>query len=218
MWYRDSLRTKPAWLRLCLSVRKHIGLLSLWFMVIHIIGSCMFFNEAYLKKFFVDPYANSSKMNWMGEVSFSSAVWATGFYIIMGVCSLPSVASALTNRQFKFVFGPLAWVALLVATVGHVVPQGCQNWGNKEKWYGNYPQITLTSTILPMFVMFVKIVQVALWYIQSSCTKKSDRSGPPPQWPIKDVSMMDAESGGTPTDIDPIRSSEDDGSDEHAVP
>ena len=94
MWYRDSLRPKPKWLRISLSVRKHIGLLSLWFMVIHIIGSCMFFNEAYLKKFFVDPEKNSSKMNLMGEVSFCGAIWATGFYLIMGVCSLPSVTAS----------------------------------------------------------------------------------------------------------------------------
>lgn len=143
MWYRDSLRTKLRWLRICLAVRKHLGVLSLWFMVVHIIGSVMFFNESYLSKFFLDPTANSSKMNWMGEVSFSSAVWSTGLYLIMGVCSLPSVAPSMTSRHFKFVFGPLAWVALLVVTLGHVVPQGCQNWDNRAKWYGNYPQIRL---------------------------------------------------------------------------
>lgn len=148
-------------------------------------------------------------MNWMGEVSFSSAVWATGFYIIMGVCSLPSVQAAMTSRQFKFVFGPLAWIALLVATLGHVVPQGCQNWGNKEKWYGNYPQITLTSTLLPMFVMFVKIVQVALWCMQKGCCpKKSGNRGDSSPHLIKEGSM-NSKSDETPTDIEALKSIEE---------
>ena len=162
----------------------------------------MFFNPAYLKKFFVDPKAYSSKMYWMGEVSFSSAVWATGFYIILGVCSLPSVASSLTSRQYKFVFGPLAWLALFVATLGHVAPQGCQNWGNKEKWYGNYPQITLTSTILPMFVMFVKIVQVLMWYVQSCRASKQygDATSPPPIPVTKDLSVDSGSADSTSSD------------------
>jgi Ferric reductase like transmembrane component len=193
MYYRDTLRTKPRWLRVCLAVRKHVGVLSLWFMVVHIIGSVMFFNEAYLPKFFADPKAYSSKMNWMGEVSFSSAVWATGFYLIMGVCSLPSVAPAMTSRQFKFVFGPLAWIALLVVTLGHVVPQGCQSWDDRSKWYGNYPQITLTSTILPMFVIFFKIVQVLLWYVISACSKKKYSYSSDASIPLKE-SLSDSKS------------------------
>lgn len=123
MWYRDTLKTKPTWLRICLAVRKHVGLLSLWFLVMHIIGSCMFFNQAYLKKFFVDPKAYSSKLNWMGEVSFACGVWGTGLYIILGVCSLPSVASAMTNKQWGFVFGPIAWIALCLGFV-HTIVQG----------------------------------------------------------------------------------------------
>ena len=126
MWYKDSLIRKPYWLRLCLSVRKHVGILSLWMLGMHIIGSCIFFNPAYLKKFFVDPKAYSSKMNWMGEVSFACGVWGTGLYTIMGVASLPSVAAELTNKQWWFIFGPIAWIALALGTV-HVMVQGVEN-------------------------------------------------------------------------------------------
>jgi Ferric reductase like transmembrane component len=125
MWYKDSLRTKPKWLRVCLSVRKHVGLLSLWMLLIHIIGSCIFFNEAYLKKFFEEPTAYSSKLNWMGELSFACGVWGTGLYTIMGVASMPNVASEMTNKQFKFIFGPIAWIALTLGTV-HTMVQGVQ--------------------------------------------------------------------------------------------
>jgi len=195
MWYRDTLRTKPEWLRISLAVRKHIGLLSLWFLVMHIIGSVMFFNQAYLKKFFVDPDAYSSKLNWMGEVSFACGVWGTGLYIILGVCSLPSVAQNMTNRQWCFVFGPISWIALCLGFV-HTIVQGVQEWSNKAKWYGGYPQMTLTSTVLPMFVIFLKIVQVSVYYIMKACTQKKDHNELPPL--PKDLS--ESESGATPSD------------------
>jgi hypothetical protein len=127
MYYRDSLRTKPRWLRIALGVRKHIGLISLWMLLMHIIGSVMFFNQAYLKKFFVDPTAYSSKMNWIGEVSFACGVWGFGMYSVMGVCSLPSVASAMTSKQWWFVFGPVAWLGLALGFV-HTIVQGCTTW------------------------------------------------------------------------------------------
>ena len=78
--------------------------------------------------------------------------------------------------------------------------QGVQNWTNKDKWYGpgnvQMPQITMTSTVLPMFLMFLKIVQVSIWMIMKACNKKaansSDKGGS-----IK--KSVDSESGGTPS-------------------
>ena len=92
-------------------------------LLLHIIGSCIFFNEAYLKKFFENPKANNSKLNWMGELSFACGVWGTGMYTIMGVASMPNVASEMTSKQWWFIFGPIAWIALILGTV-HTMVQG----------------------------------------------------------------------------------------------
>jgi len=197
MYYKDTLRTKPWWLRVFLNIRKHVGLWSLWLLVLHIIGSCMFFNQAYLKKFFVNPDAYSSKMNWMGEVSFAAGVWGTGFYIIMGVCSLPNIAASMTHKQWKFVFGPMAWLALVLGTV-HVLVQGVTQWTNKAKWYGGLPQMTLTSTVFPMFVMLLKIVQVFVWLFLRP--KENKNLTEKKVWPSFRKEVSDPESEGTPSD------------------
>jgi hypothetical protein len=44
------------------AIRKHLGLLSLWFLSIHITISLLF-NLAYYGKFFIDASANMSKLN-----------------------------------------------------------------------------------------------------------------------------------------------------------
>ena len=198
LWYKDTLRTKPKWLRICLDVRKQLGVISLWLLLLHVIGSCMFFNPAYLKKFFVDPKAYSSKMNWKGEVSFAAGVWATGFYMVMGVCSMPTIASAMTSKQWWFVFGPVAWLALVLGVL-HVLVQGVTQWKNFSKWYGGMPQMTLTSTILPMFVMVMKIFQVIWWlFSRPKETKSADEKKISVSSTMDESGQEDAED--TPSD------------------
>jgi hypothetical protein len=51
----------------------------------------------------------------------------------------------------QFVYGPLAWTALLFGTI-HVLIMGVKGWDDQEKWPGNLPPITLTSTLIPMLV------------------------------------------------------------------
>jgi uncharacterized membrane protein len=54
--------------------------------------------------------------------------------------------------------------------------------------------MTLTSTILPMFVMLIKIVQVLMWYTCSYASRK-------PKNPGKNAifaKTIDKESGDTP--------------------
>jgi len=157
-WYKNNLRSKPRWLVWSLSLRKQLGLLSLWFLVLHIIMSLLLMNPKYYGKFFSDPKANASKMNAIGEASFFFATMGTGLYIIMGLCSLPSVGSQMTNKQWQFVYGPVAWVALIFGTL-HVFIMGVKGWPTTHKWPGGLPPITMTSVLVPFFVLALKILQ-----------------------------------------------------------
>lgn len=56
--------------------------------------------------------------------------------------------------------------------------------------------MTLTSTVLPMFVIVLKIIQVSVWYIQKGCTQKKKHDEPPPL----PKQLSDSESGATPSD------------------
>ena len=159
-YYRDSLRSKPKWLIRFLSIRKHLGLISLWFLTVHIFMSCLMFSIAYYSRFFYDKDDPFSRMSANGESSFMFGSIGAGLYVILGICSLPSVAEQMTNRQWQFVYGPVAWTALAFGTA-HVMCQGIGvTWNNKENWAGGMPPITLMSVLVPLLVMFLKLVQV----------------------------------------------------------
>ncbi|CAB9526512.1 Metalloreductase STEAP4 [Seminavis robusta] len=165
--HSDSLSDKPRWLLWSLSIRKHVGILSLWFLFIHILMSLLLLNPAYYGKFYLHPKANTSKMNSIGEASFFFAILGTGFYVILGICSLPSVGSHMTNKQWQLVYGPLAWVALAYGTI-HVMVMGVKGWDDQEKWPGGLPPITLTSVLVPLLVMWLKLVQVLVTVMKRS--------------------------------------------------
>lgn len=158
MIYADNLRSKPAWLQSFLSIRKHLGLLSLWFLMVHILMSLLIFNPGYYSKFFIEK-SGKSKLNAIGEASFFFAIFGTAFYFILGICSLPSIGSQMTNYQWQLIYGPLAWVALVCGTV-HVMIMGVKGWNKQETWPGGMPPITLTSVLIPLTIMTIKFVQL----------------------------------------------------------
>ena len=170
----DTLQSKPYWMLSFLRMRKHLGLISLWLMTVHILMSLILFSPAYYGKFFIDPKASgSTKMNAVGESSLLFAVVATAFYIILGLCSLPSVGAQLTNKQWQVVYGPLAWVALAFSSI-HVMVMGVKGWSEQEKWPGNLPPITITSVLLPLLAMSLKVFQVAVSKFVNHCSHKWD--------------------------------------------
>ena len=53
---------------------------------------------------------------------------------------------------------------------------GVQGWPEQEKWPGNLPPITMMSVLIPMFVIFLKIVQVwSTWLISVQKDTGDDR-------------------------------------------
>mmetsp|Transcript_5699 Transcript_5699/g.8039 ORF Transcript_5699/g.8039 Transcript_5699/m.8039 type:complete len:471 (-) Transcript_5699:210-1622(-) len=159
-YYRDTLRAKPNWLLKFLKIRKHLGLISLWFLSVHMWMSMLMFSIAYYSRFFHDKSDPMSRMSANGESSFMFGSIGASLYIILGICSLPSIAEQMTNKQWQFVYGPVAWSALACGTA-HVMCQGVGvTWNNKEGWAGGLPPITLVSTCFPLFVLFMKLVQV----------------------------------------------------------
>ena len=71
--YGNNLRTKPSWLVRFLAMRKHLGLVALWFLLLHIFMSMLLFNPGYYSKFFIEK-EGTSKMNSIGENSFFFAI------------------------------------------------------------------------------------------------------------------------------------------------
>ena len=98
--HNNKMLDKPQWIRYGLSIRKPLGLLALWFLVLHILISLLLFNSQYYGKFFIDPTV-SSKLNKTGEVTFFFGILGAALYTILGVCSLPSIAMQMTNKSWQ---------------------------------------------------------------------------------------------------------------------
>jgi len=106
-------------------------------------------------------------MNAIGESSFFFGILGMGLYVIMGLCSLPSVGNEMTNKQWQLVYGWVAWIALAFGTI-HVLIMGVNGWDDQETWPGGMPPITLTAILIPMAVMWLKLLQVALVCVHRS--------------------------------------------------
>jgi Ferric reductase like transmembrane component len=169
LYYGDSLHTKPKYLRRFLAMRKHLGLISFFFLIVHIFMSTLLFGPNYYGALFEEPKNPMSKMSLNGELAYMLGTFAAAFYCILAICSLPAVAELMTNRQWQFVYGPVAQFGLFCATF-HVISQGIGvSWNKKATWPWGMPPISLMSTVLPMFIMALKICQV-VW--SKTTTKK----------------------------------------------
>ena len=65
----------------------------------------------------------------------------------------------MTNRKWQLVYGPIAWIALAFGTI-HVLITGTPGWNDQERWPGNLPPTNLTSTMIPLTAMFLKLLQI----------------------------------------------------------
>lgn len=149
-------------LRVVLQARKHIGIVSLWFLLLHVLMSMAILSPAYYSKFYeMNEYTPYAKMNAVGEFSLCFGVLGTSLYAIMGVASLHSVASNMNMAQWDLIYGAVAWGALLCGVM-HVLIMGVQGWTAVDKWPGGLPPITMTSTIFPMAVIGLKLTQVLI--------------------------------------------------------
>ena len=138
--------------------------------------SCLMFGPNYYGRFFVDPKDPLSRMTANGETSFMFGSIAAALYIILGICSLPSVAEQMTNAQWQLVYGPVAWSALAMGTA-HVIAQGAGvTWDKKDRWAWGLPPITLMSTVFPMAVCGLKVFQMIYCRMVYSCHGKRSRA------------------------------------------
>merc|ERR1712048_612164 len=162
----DTLQNKPLWLRRFLGFRKHLGILSVWFLFVHIMMSMLIFTPTYYAKLWIE---DGTQLSSMGVYSLFFGIMGTSFYAIMAVCTLPSVATGMTSKSWQFVYGPLAWTALACG-MAHVLIQGVPGWFTPGKWPGSMPPITLMSTAMPIGVVLLKVCQMIM---SRTCARKS---------------------------------------------
>jgi len=161
-WKNDSLYALHPSILWALSIRKHLGLLGLYFLFVHAVMSLINFGPGNYYWFAYDS-TDSLSMNLTGEVSMMFAVYSTSLFIIVGLASLPSVGEAMNKAQWAFIFGPVVWLALAMGHAHYCVIYFRAIMGTREM-YGGIPHATLLGSLLPWFAFFLKFLQLVVTY------------------------------------------------------
>ena len=139
------------------TIRKQIGVISLYFLSLHVCMMLLIFGGEYFG-FLIDE----GHMEWNDEASMLAAVLSTSLFYITGIASLPSVGREMNKAQFELVFGPVVWSALTLGVM-HVMFLGVPSWVSSPRspysWARSMPPTTLMASVVPLFVMFIKFVQ-----------------------------------------------------------
>ncbi|KAL7519006.1 hypothetical protein ACHAWX_003810 [Stephanocyclus meneghinianus] len=145
------------------NIRKHVGLISLYFLFLHACMAVLLFGGEYFGYMLY-----GGVMEWEDEASMLTAVLSTSLFIITGIASLPSVGDAMNKAQFACVFGPVVWMALALGVM-HVMFLGVTSWTETPRspyaWARGMPPDTLLSSVFPLSVMFLKAVQIGFRWI-----------------------------------------------------
>ena len=142
------------------NIRKHIGVISLYFLFLHLCMMVLIFGGEYYGHFLREGH-----MEWNDEASMLTAVLSTSLFIITGIASLPSVGHAMNKAQFMLVFGPVVWLALALGLM-HIMFLGVPSWTETPRspysWARGMPPSTLMASVFPLLVLFIKVSQVGL--------------------------------------------------------
>jgi predicted dinucleotide-binding enzyme len=159
-----------------LGIRKHVGILALYFVFLHACLMLIIFGGEYFSFMLND---SRGKMRWTGEASMLFGVISISFFSIVGLASLPSVGAVMNKAQASLVFGPLVWLGLMTA-LAHIMILGVESWSEKDEnlhvWPGDMPPVTLMASLVPLLVLLLKLVQVTITISQAFLMRRKNRN------------------------------------------
>jgi predicted dinucleotide-binding enzyme len=159
-----------------LGIRKHVGILALYFVFLHACLMLLTFGSEYFGFMLND---SRGKMRWTGEASMLFGVISISFFSIVGIASLPSVGAVMNKAQATLVFGPLVWLGLMTA-LAHIMILGVESWSEKDEnlhvWPGDMPPVTLMASLIPLLVLLLKFIQVTITISQAFLMRRKKRN------------------------------------------
>jgi predicted dinucleotide-binding enzyme len=161
-----------------LGIRKHVGILALYFIFLHACLMLFIFGGEYFRSSMLND--SHGKMRWTGEASMLFGVISISFFSIVGIASLPSVGAVMNKAQALLVFGPLVWLGLMTA-LAHIMILGVESWKEKDEkplyaWPGDMPPVTLMASLVPLLVLLLKVIQVTIAICQGFLMRRKNRN------------------------------------------
>ena len=151
--FRGTKYTKfPKWLNSWMIMRKKFGLLMLLSASIHGCYYCLMFQ----------PRLSNNELPWTVKVCFTSGILALASATILGISSLPSVASSLSWREFRALQSVLGWICLTFGTL-HASASAISAehfWEDSKlfRWDNCYlPNTQQSGILLPVVTFGLKI-------------------------------------------------------------
>ena len=171
----------PKWLDAWLRYRKQFGVICFILVSVHVIISIMLMSPTYYSTWFHSPALQIQRnatdelylpmknwMTWKGEAACLVGIVAYVMLCVTAVTTLPSVADTLNWREWRLLQSKLGHVILLLS-VSHVIVMGTPEWA-KGSCVNVVLSITFLSIILPLVVLFMKLV-LLLPYVKSYVRK-----------------------------------------------
>jgi predicted dinucleotide-binding enzyme/DMSO/TMAO reductase YedYZ heme-binding membrane subunit len=166
-FFTSTKNALPGWLIKFLNARKQLGLLALYWGVLHTFQSYLILTPGVFPKFY-DPVTAGTphpRFTGIGEAGMFLGVIGVFLMMTQAVTSLPSVQVAMSWAEFHFIQSYLGWAALYTSTA-HVVLPAYKSWMTPNKWPGGMPGTTLMSTLIPMLVCGWKFVLILVGIVK----------------------------------------------------
>ncbi|XP_039592952.1 metalloreductase STEAP4 [Polypterus senegalus] len=159
----------PEWLDKWMLCRKQLGLVALGFAFLHVLYSLIIPVRYYVRHKQNSYLAKQIKNNetiifqkfyaWRNDSYLSAGILGFGFYLLLGITSLPSVSNAVNWREFRFVQSKLGYVTLLLCTL-HTFLYGWDMFCHAHNYRWFLPPTYMFSLIVPCIVLILKVILV----------------------------------------------------------
>lgn len=155
----------PDWLDRWMLCRKQLGLIALGFACLHVLYTLIIPIRYYVRFRIAESTISKIKENqtsvfdtsaaWRSDSYLAVGILGFGFYVLLGITSLPSVSNALSWREFSFVQSKLGYVTLFLCTL-HTYLYGGSRFLSPStyKWYT--PPGYMLCLVLPTAVIVLK--------------------------------------------------------------
>ncbi|XP_045901287.1 metalloreductase STEAP4 [Micropterus dolomieu] len=166
--YRGTkYRRFPDWLDRWMLCRKQLGLIALGFASLHVLYTLIIPIRYYVRFRLAANTISQIKENrtsefdtdvaWRSDSYLSMGILGFGFYVVLGITSLPSVSNALSWREFSFIQSKLGYVTLFFCTF-HTYLYGWNRFlfPSSYKWYT--PSAYMLCLVVPSVVIVLKLL------------------------------------------------------------
>ncbi|KAL2084154.1 hypothetical protein ACEWY4_019672 [Coilia grayii] len=157
----------PDWLDRWMLSRKQLGLLALFFAILHVIYTFIIsirYNVIHTRDTEVikqikdnqsEPFDNAEA--WATDSFLSLGVLGFSMFLLLGITSLPSVSNTLNWREFRFVQSKLGYLTLVLCTT-HCLLYGWNKFlkPSTYKWFT--PPGFMLCLVLPCVVLVLKLL------------------------------------------------------------